>query len=648
MANRFQVDPADFAGIGTEWGARAHNGRGLLFDDSGFPVIDENLQEKPKVTKQPPRRLPEQPNTSLLGALWDWTKSVLKRFKALFSGGSIQKQKFGQLLSSPFISVGRGYEIPTLKEHRGYFNLDTIAEQEEEARVNFLHYLIRNVTGYSRTKVPDNTEILTYGNYWEQSAILWPEYFGDHASGLKLLVGSKPLCSFFSNCNDMANNAYVGGVRGVFYEGIEIEPVEMTPFERNQKLDDTASYAFPTGLANALRELFNSFNDAPVETLELENASIGGIKEATGAGKYPIFVPRSLVAHDQQDLIKFAKEDIKVLQEKAAGLDGVELLVLQDAIKAKQAELREIEAGLITNNQVNSLPELMAAITELFAEVLGAYPIKIQINTGHPLTQTISRKDGSKVTDKEDPSDYLEIKTLEQPIKINLPNIAETLAEIEGRLLEMTAVQNIQQEYFNRMATELVSLKQLGVNTYDLVDCIYDWTGMPVTHVNDYFVTAFNPFVASDPENTEILQYLIGKKHSYRKPIFAVSKTNQTLANKMFWWDRAASIIQAVHYRRFTGEGPRANVKEFYRHARNLYNQYKGFQGTDEEGNDTNIPWSELKEMFQEGFVDLTRDPSDDLKPWGEDKDQRPKIIEKTSNLGGKTLGDRGGKKWGD
>jgi hypothetical protein len=162
---------------------------------------------------------------------------------------------------------------------------------------------------------------------------------------------------------------------------------------------------------------------------------------------------------------------------------------------------------------------------------------------------------------------------------------------------------------------------------------------MKVTHHDDYYLLSFDPMIAGDPENEEILKYLIGRKINYKKPVFAIDKENQTLSSKLFWYDRAASIIQAVHYRRFTGKSQFSDPTSFFKHAGELARQFSGFEGVGPDGKLSTLSWEQFKEMFESGFNDQTSTITDDSKPWGENKDNRPQIKDTNAVVGEIKLG---------
>jgi hypothetical protein len=464
-------------------------------------------------------------------------------------------------------------------------------------------------------------------------------------------------------------NASHGGVRGVLWaEKPTINIVPSGTVDISDRLpNDQFSSSFD-GAASALKDLFEYYGDRKIKQLDIVNTSQGAMSRRLGVGD-ELFIARTLIDRTKEEEIAVLTEEIKILTESMASMESaLEKKLATQAIEALQNEITEIESGLIKINQIHSLPELGAETLAILGEVTGAFPIKISIKSGHLLTKSIAPKEGLgvdwfkvlqfNVSDSNktvDPKDIFEIKVKED-INLNFPTIAESLAEIHLSLLNMTGIQNLQQEMLNRVASQICSLTSTSITTHDLTDAIADYLGFKITYHDDYYTLAFDPQITSDPENEELLNILIGKNVKYKRPAFDISKESQTLTAKLFWYDRASSIIQAKDYQQFTGGPKDANMskskerfrdfKNYMGHLRTMAQEMGYLDATDPNNPKvkTGVTWEDWKDLYEKGFAEDTTSTDDDIKYWNEDKDNRPKVTD-----GKSILDDNGSRKiYGD
>jgi hypothetical protein len=190
------------------------------------------------------------------------------------------------------------------------------------------------------------------------------------------------------------------------------------------------------------------------------------------------------------------------------------------------------------------------------------------------------------------------------------------LAEMELQILNMQGIQNLQQEFMSRFASQMCSTQQTLVNTYDKVDCLFDWVGMKTVNHDDYVTLSFDPMIAGDPENDEILKYLIGRNVVYKKPVFAIDKDNQTLTASQFIYARACTVIMNSLYRKFNGKAgdPMENPKSFLKSVKEMLDLWNGLDGVlNSDGTKTvSISFDEFKKMYIDGFAPYTKNPTDD------------------------------------
>ena len=615
------VNLQDFVGFCEDWGKSAYQNLGTLFEN-GFPLLDENLKNKPKTVRQPDRRLPDKPNSKL----WDWFISRMPiinaiitwkdRVSAFFGLGSVLSQKFGSLLSSSFLSNNKGYEVPVFKEHQGCFDAQTIKEQEDEARVNFLYYLIRNVTGYSKEKVPDETEILTFGNYWEQTVLVWPEVLGDHSRGFKFLVGSTPLASHFSNLNDRSLNAYAGGVRGVFYEEVEIEPVEFEPFDRNQVLDDVASYANDDGLANKLRGLFNDYNDPPLSMLEFENSNVGKVKkisEKVGTDNFPVIVPTSFVNHTPEDMEVLRKHQIALLKKEKEATKDKKIQKLIDE------ELKKLEVPIPLYQELTDMPSIITWLARVLSEVQGAFPFEVMIEENDLISIETPPEKGSD----EDTFELVRYATVEKHGKqvkqkfIKVPSLAEAISQLYLNDLENQQVNATQLRILTSLLMELTQTRQLGIKTYSLADTIRDWIGISTIDKTAKVGFTINPLIAKNEKGKQGLKdMLIPSIVDVAIEELDLNTEKNSLLAQLGFIEQGTTILKAVFTE--TIEDPSKTSRENSKWIKKI-KQKAGKTDVDKKDMDTKL------DQIEQGYTTVASVTEPD-KIFGKPMEERPRL----------------------
>lgn len=589
---------------------------------------------KNKPVSQPPTKFPSTPNTFAWPVDPFWVpKELVKRVRAI-SGTPATEQKYGEMELWPV-----NYEQTTFNVRLDIIGTQRREENKQKGTENFIKWFARKNGNFSSAMIDDSQleggGVITGDTLWDQCCYFTPQTPGDFTGPMAMEFGAAAILDRAADLASTRVNASHGGIRGVLWaKKPTINIVPSGSVDISDRLPNDQFSSSYDGAASLLKELFEYYGERKIRQLDIINQSHGQIANVIGVDQFPFFIPRSLCNHEKEDLVKFAKEEIAILQEKLAKTkDGLEKRRIEDEIEYKEGELGEIENGYVKINEIKTHAELISNAIELFSELLGAFPIKINIEPGHLLTQSLGPKDPNyfltpEALEKTDPQQLFEVKTLKEPIKFRFPNIGELLAEIELKLLNMQGIQNLQQEFMNRFAAQMCSTQQTLVNTYDKVDCLFDWVGMKTVNHDDYITLAFDPMIAGDPENDEVLKYLIGRNVAYKKPVFAIDKDNQTLTASQFIYARACTVIMNSLYRKFNGKpgDPMENPKSFLKSAKEMLDLWNGLDGVldGDQSKTVSISFDEFKKLFEDGYADYTKTVTDDPKPWGDDKDQRP------------------------
>ena len=594
---------------------------------------------KPKTqpVSQPPTKYPVFPNEVPSFADPFWIPKLIKRVRAI-SGTPATEQKYGEMELWPI-----NYEKTTFNVRLDIIGTQRREENKKKGTENFIKWFARKNGNFSSAKIEDSQleggGVITGDTLWDQCCYFTPQTPGDFTGPMAMEFGAAAILDRAADLASTRVNASHGGVRGVLWaEKPTINIVPSGTVDISDRLpNDQFSSSFD-GAASALKDLFEYYGERKIRQLDIVNQSSGEIAKKLGVDQFPFFIPRSLCNHEKEDLVKFAKEEIAILKEKlAVTKDGLEKRRIEADIEYKEGELGEIESGYVKINEVKTHAELISNSIELFSELLGAFPIKIDIEPGHILTQTLGPKDPSvlltpEILEKSDPKDLFEIRTLKEPIKLRFPNIGELLSEMELQILSMQGIQNLQQEFMTRFASQMCSMQQLNLVTNNEVTLIKDWIGMKTVTHDDYVTLAFDPMICGDPENDEIYKYLIGKNVPYKREAFAIDKDNQTLTASQFIYARACTVIMNSLYRKFNGKpgDPMENPKSFLKSAKEMLDLWNGLDGVlgSDQSKTVSISFDEFKKLFEDGYADYTKTTDDDPKPWGDDKDERPLFYE--------------------
>lgn len=612
---------------------------------------------KNKPVSQPPTKFPSTPNTFVWPVDPFWVpKELVKRVRAI-SGTPATEQKYGEMELWPV-----NYEETTFNVRLDIIGTARREENKQKGTENFIKWFARKNGNFSSAMIEDSQleggGVITGDTLWDQCCYFTPQTPGDFTGPMAMEFGAAAILDRAADLASTRVNASHGGIRGVLWaKQPTINIVPSGSVDISDRLPNDQFSSSYDGAAAALKDLFQYYGQREIKQLDIINTSQGAISRRLGVGD-ELFITRTLIDRTKEEELAVLNEEIKILTESMASLSSPhERELASQAIADLQKEISEVESGLVRLNQIHSLPELGAETLAILGEVIGAFPIKIDIKSGHLLTKSIAPKEGlganwarllnfgkSDLNKTVDPQEVFEVRVRED-MSLNFPNIAESLAEIQLNLLNMSGIQNLQQEMLNRVASQLCSLASTSVTTHDLTDAIADYLGFKITYHDDYYTLAFDPQIASDPENDDLLKFLIGRNVHYKRPAFDISKESQTLTAKLFWYDRASSIIQAKDYRRFTGGPENANmskpkerlrdVKNFMGHLREMAQDMGYLDATDPANPKVKkgVTWQEWKDLFEKGFAEDTTSTADDVKYWNEPKENRPKVTDGKSIL---------------
>jgi hypothetical protein len=632
--------------------------------------VPKNSPDKNKIniTVQPGFKLSNLPNSlPPIDPFWV-PKELVKRVRAI-SGKSATKRTYGRMECHP-ISYADNIVFNVVHDVVGTGRKN---EDSLNGAKNFMKWLVRENGNLSSRMIEDSMleggGVLTGDILWDQVAYIEPHTPGNWLGSIGFKFGAACIANEAADYESTRQNAALGGIKPVIYWNKPSIVVRGSgDVDLSQRFSNEDLSSSWDGLASKIKEVVEYYGDRTIKQLDIVNSSQGAMSRRLGVGE-ELFITRTLIDRTKKEEIDVLNEEIKILTESMASMgSALEKKLATQAIEALQNEITEIESGLIKINQIHSLPELGAETLAILGEVIGDFPIKIRIKSGHLLTKSIAPKGGSDVdwikllqfntqdsNKTVDPHEIFEIKVKED-INLNFPNIAECLGEIQIQLLNMTGIQNLQQEMLNRVASQLCSLTSTSITTHDLTDAIADFLGFKITHHDDYYTLAFDPLIANDPENKDLLKFLIGRNVNYKRPAFDISKETQTLTAKLFWYDRASSIIQAKEYRRFTGGPSDASMtkskerfrdfKNFMGHLRTMAQDMGYLDATDPDNPKVKagVTWDDWKDLYEKGFAEDTTSTADDLQYWNEPKDDRPKVTD-----GKSILDDNGSRKiYGD
>lgn len=224
---------------------------------------------------------------------------------------------------------------------------------------------------------------------------------------------------------------------------------------------------------------------------------------------YPPPPPRKMkCCPDNSDLLaqiyKIVKEN-----KKAIGVTDYPVTVPKSLIEKDGKDSGE--------EKIESLTSFLAWYVKRFDEIMGQWEIPIDIQDNDLLTQG------------------------NQSVKVKLPNIAETMAEMFTMLLNLNVVNEVQLNMGTRILAEAGADKQQNHKAYMAIESIIEFLGYKTKETPQVLDLTFSP---GETDLSKILQ-----EKSVLNWCLEYDDTSN-LPKQMYELLQAAAIIRAVHWRR--------------------------------------------------------------------------------------------------
>jgi hypothetical protein len=304
------------------------------------------------------------------------------------------------------------------------------------------------------------------GDFYDQGALLWPLDQRDFSGGVTLLFGSRFLGDILANWWTGSLNYDAATLRGTTYYEVNVTRLKAS-WDRDYS-ENPAEVDSQVGLDGLALSLANLILDHRVATagddaeaipkphIILENSRGGGgnsnLDKILAVKDFPFKVPVSLLL-EASDL-----EDMS-----------------EDEINDKAYE------------KIESIPQLMLWLTKALDELIGKFPIKMEIAESDlvSLKEEFEEWEGNNKAPNPNLPFYLQNDKLISYRKqngkivktIKIPNLAEGIAEMLGADLISQQNQTLGLELATRSLLETGSTKNLGVQIHALAEAIADYLG---------------------------------------------------------------------------------------------------------------------------------------------------------------------------
>ncbi|MFM7885248.1 MAG: hypothetical protein ACKPCM_00815 [Pseudanabaena sp.] len=243
----------------------------------------------------------------------------------------------------------------------------------------------------------------------------------------------------------------------------------------------------------------------------------------------------------------------------------------------------EVPESLLTGvgdkvQSVQSLTDYMYWLTHQLDALIGEFPIDIEVKDIDPLTSG------------------------DQPKRVQLPNLAETVAELYGLALKSTVNQEVDQAMLLRLATEVIAVKNGVAITQDYVKAntkFLGYRGNPAARELTYNFD-FSSIDLNNKEQTITIDKILKTTKAYIQGWENEDKdTAQNFFQKLMF---SAGIIKAVFFRN------KAQVKEMGKQAQSMMQdeldnnkKWKEFlQGINSPNSEYNKRKAEIPEITEE------------------------------------------------
>lgn len=241
--------------------------------------------------------------------------------------------------------------------------------------------------------------------------------------------------------------------------------------------------------------------------------------------------------------------------------------------------------------QTKRLSEFFIWQIQAIDSVLGQFPVKIRIED----------------TDL--------IKTGDQALNLEFPNLAELLTELVGLALSNQTNNNALLKTSLIELAETGQTKQQSIQNYYLLSAIQEYLGFKSKQTSKNVDFLFNPIITAEKLEDRTLENAL-KPKTIKVPI-ETNDDDDTLEKHMYALIEAARIIKAVHWRSIDIKGsPGKQIAGIIKQASKLAESLKEEENEDLE---------DFLETIEKGFSNKisTKDPN---KPFNRNYGERPRI----------------------
>lgn len=354
-------------------------------------------------------------------------------------------------------------------------------------------------------------------------------------------------------------------------------------------------------IPNGWRVVEGEFPETELLTRELDNLELIGdqqTQELLGVNRFPVTVPKDLTklptfeemlaeGIDERflDQASFNSNDPDKFNKEVANLTPEEIEEkLSDAFKEKHY------------TTINDLTEYITWQMSQLDGLLGAYPINITVEDNDLTTEG------------------------NQPLNINIPNISEALAELIGNMVTQEKVTNAMLDMQIRLLMELASNKKISAITNFTTESIVDYLGFKIEKKETEIDFSFSPGANLGTQGEiDFSEFLKPGKIEISYDDYDDDTTVEIQIKELI---EAARIIKAKNTRK-------VDLNDL-NSLKNLFTSAKSM--LDNSGDDQlKSKFDEWLEEFQDGFTNRS-DINDPSKPWGRNREQRPRINKLNNN----------------
>lgn len=438
------------------------------------------------------------------------------------------------------------------------------------------------------------------GDFYDQGALFWPVDIRAFQQGIALIYGIQAPADIFANCWSRSRNAVLGTIRGTTWKSV-------TPFKISAEFQrqyyeyagEADSALGQEGLAYSLSEMAKTDENSPPRIV-LQNAGLGGLHRVLASDAFPIKVPVSLLL-EEADL---------------AGMSEAE-------IEAKAYE------------KINSMPQLLLWLTRALDELIGKFPITMEIAENDLLDMNdeyAAWKSSQSPVNENDLPFYLQNDKLVsyreengQIVKtVKVPNLAEAMAEVLGLNIAEQSKNDLGVEMLTRLINELGSTKNVVINANAWTEAIADYLGFQAQDKNQKVPYTYNPVLElKDGEPMPWAEFLKPTEVETAIPEFS---DKLTLEAKLEVFKEAHAIIKAA-LTEGIGKTDGQMMTRVYSFANEMGIKRKQ---PDNPDNPDQAPEKDDFDRFLEdveyGFINQGAWADDSTKPYGRELDQRPRI----------------------